>query len=486
MIVNGVTLPDLPDGVLDQYPYAIIFHSNSTGYDAYVAVCVTSPFEHLSPGMDPAIGEAYLSRGTAASYLFMPDIHDDWELLGSEAPGPLCAPVSANDYTVVWTNQESFEEVLWVDEETGEWGTEPREEAPDRVSIGRSLMNKITNEVQRLTGTTDQMNAVTIQEQLSNVHTGIKIGDVVLPAIPEDVLAEYPYVVILHTNASGDESYTYHVMNAETVYLNGAIVGSSYEELIGCTGTGVGYLFRPGNTALHDNGNIAANAMDAIGNPMSDMTVTLIWANHDVYEVTNVDTSTGEFTYGDIYFSERQNFNGVWLPKIPADAVANKPYQVSLEATVSGVHAYSILLASTSEFGFADVDVAATLGFDRGIVSSFGTGAVYVLTDAMSEWGTHTETVEYPYSKLGVIDETEVSLIWSNHDVYEVTSIDTSTMTYTTGDLYFPPLEPIDSDRVSIGYDLFNSIVKEIQRLSSTDDKMDARHALYKLTTVEA
>lgn len=77
-----------------------------------------------------------------------------------------------------------------------------------------------------------------------------------------------------------------------------------------------------------------------------------------------------------------------------------------------------------------------------------------------------------------------VTVVWANHDIYEVTSIDNSTGEYTTGGLYFPPLPAIDSDRVSIGYDLFDSIVEEVQRLSGETDKMNALSAYWKLTTV--
>ena len=57
-------------------------------------------------------------------------------------------------------------------------------------------------------------------------------------------------------------------------------------------------------------------------------------------------------------------------------------------------------------------------------------------------------------------------------------------MEYTTAGLYFPPLPAIDSDRISIGYDLCDGIVEEVQRLSGESEKMNALWAYWKLTTV--
>ena len=77
----------------------------------------------------------------------------------------------------------------------------------------------------------------------------------------------------------------------------------------------------------------------------------------------------------------------------------------------------------------------------------------------------------------------------SNHDIYVARIIDTNTgmPIEVSNTICYPPmeeLESIDSDCVSISYDLFNNIVKNIQRLYGTSEKMDALRAYQKLTTV--
>lgn len=75
-------------------------------------------------------------------------------------------------------------------------------------------------------------------------------------------------------------------------------------------------------------------------------------------------------------------------------------------------------------------------------------------------------------------------LLWSNTDVPEIAEFDPNTGAHTLKGIYFPPLPAIDTDRVSIGYDLCDGIVEEVQRLSGDQEKMDALHAYWKLTTV--
>ena len=343
------------------------------------------------------------------------------------------------------------------------------------------------------------MNAVQIREKLSAVKAGIKIGDVVLPAIPEDVLAEYPNAVI-YRETTTDNSIRYALCVSATPML---LLPKAIAQQVAGKNINImynSYAYRAfyeneawGDLTAFNNGYVEYEGQMGVAvGEFNGYLYEFIYTNHDIYKVTSVDTSTGQYVLGDIYFSERQNFNGVWLPKIPEDVLTEYPYAFivqhvySYKGTIQNRYSLNV---STSIFGYLAAGIISAVD----TISTFGSGMGGYQIKAESEWEMMEpgEFLQINWKDTIVEDDEgnvtseTMSILWSNHDIYEVTSVDINTMEYTTGGLYFPPLPAIDSDRISIGYDLCDGIVKEIQRLSGSTDKMNALRAYWKLTTVD-
>lgn len=498
MIVNGVTLPDLPAEVLETYPYL---------------TCITLPWEvtmlvastqkaafYDTAEVTGTYGISIFSyAGGTATVYGLESGATEWVVDEEPTTNGIAFwlhQVGLTDNSAFYPNHDICIATEY-DNSAGKVtvGTEVwkaaveykfEEEAPTRVSIGRSLVNGYAREVQRLTGTTEQMNAVQIREKLSTVKAAIKIGDTVLPPIPEDVLAQYPYVFFQYvTMTSGEETMTVYsglcssskfavippgmIIYDETEYADEECYNSIWTKKegvrISCFEGDADWEIEEIPTDEFGAWTVDHTSdLSSVG--MGTMTAKIVWSNHDICVVTEMDYENGiASTVGtEVYFSERQNFNGVWLPKVPADVLAEYLYDVVSIVTNGDTQKY-LLTGAVEKFIF-----------DGDVVSSSGKGVIYYTAENDRIWK------RYSYAPAGYMyleKENIIAMVWSNHDIYEYDANGA-----TTGDIWFPPLPAIDTDRVSMGYDLCDGIVEEVQRLSGDQDKMNALRAYWKLTTV--
>ena len=498
MIVNGVTLPDIPAEAKDYSHFLVFASPNEDGSKNYMLIgfsgeCLvvkdTSPLDPTMPDVYPYW--MYLPKPV----ILYETVRDGEWVYDSEATGTGYQKMSipcmtiemggaVEEYNIFWADHVIMEATLDDSGVPVSTGVQyyPTEVKPDRVSIGRSLVDGFATQVQRLTGTTDQMNAVQIQEKLSAVKAGIKIGDVVLPDIPEDVLAEYPYVFITYMSNVSYSQYMLMASASKSYRANGIL----FDETDTTDSTGnldAGVLYFMSENAWSKGMDVTAGSFFMPNGSLESSTYTVVWANHDIYEATAIDTSARTITSGEVYFSERQNFNGVWLPKIPDGFFDEKPNGIlfRLDTTQNGnTTSQYFLMHDQSGFMFFP---AAITGQDS-LVFTAGEIPLYMnITNGATEWseGTASEGF-YPMGQYG--DMYYYELLWANHDIYECT-ID-GNAPVSTDVLYFPPLPAIDTDRVSIGYDLFDGIVQDVQQLSGSTEKMNALRAYWKLTTVTA
>ena len=224
--------------------------------------------------------------------------------------------------------------------------------------------------------------------------------------------------------------------------------------------------------------------------------IEIVWSNYDIYTATAYDDVNKVPTAGtEVYFSERQNFNGVWLPKISEDVLAEYPCGVIIHSVGTSGEMYGLIVTSNpckymsaavwnpimgSEFPLPDGSGMLT-GFDSELKFTY----FWSPTDAV--WGSSEgdESNNGLLFPVGVFGSESYIPVWANNDIVEITAvIDADKNEFTTGGLYFPPLPAIDTDRVSIGYDLCDGIVEEVQRLSGETGQMNALRAYWKLTTV--
>lgn len=131
------------------------------------------------------------------------------------------------------------------------------------------------------------------------------------------------------------------------------------------------------------------------------------------------------------------DINGVTIPNVPANVLVRYPSAVILKMTGSDGTIY-VLLASVSAFGHAAGTVLGSTDYSE-LVGSFGAGRAYYAQADASVWDVGSGEVAAGELMLpvGTVDSTTVTLVWANHDVLEVTSLDTSTGDYTTDGVYF-------------------------------------------------
>lgn len=179
MTVNGVTLPDIPAEVLAEYPYAVITEMPSSYGIIYSLSVVNSPFAHGGSGLIDGVDEFYASHGVGMYYTCSTNAMDEWEAIDSEPWGPFVTIVGSQEVdgttyetTLIWSNQESFDEILWFDEETGDFGTEPEEEYATRYSILGSILVGTARQIMRLTDSTEKVKPEEFEAKLESVEKG--------------------------------------------------------------------------------------------------------------------------------------------------------------------------------------------------------------------------------------------------------------------------------------------------------------------------
>lgn len=113
---------------------------------------------------------------------------------------------------------------------------------------------------------------------------------------------------------------------------------------------------------------------------------------------------------------------GVELPDIPADVISSYPYVVIAAADQGG-----LMYASKSEFVFGEGNlVDRTLDF----VTSSGQVVLYEFVSGSDDW-TYYSTYE---GAMRSVDKDDRQFIWSNHNIYVVSSYDKETGEYTKTD----------------------------------------------------
>ena len=516
---ENVTLPPIPVELKNRYNVYGIIRVTSPVKTCYYLAGGPTFGAYVSPEQ---LGENYgalycKSKTGYIAYEYNVDESTDWEFLRNPPYGNGWCNIGVKGaYTYVITNINSdiyyaatfdpiTEDITYSSDVYFAKNIFDEVETPTRVSIGKNLMDGFADEAQRLTGTTDQMNAVQIREKLAAVRTRINIGDESLPPIPDDILANYPYVVVLKLTSNvvtGAIEYRLCASTSMYAYVPEGVMAGEYGnyKLIGTlTDAKIANCYNSSATEWGNwNDHPAGNATYVLSDYQQAEGVTVhtavVWANHDIYEITSLDMSTGDFTVGGIYFSERQNYGNLCLPKLPHEIASEYPYAVLIKSIMtygSTTAEIYYLLMATTQFGY--IDKGMLTGTVAGInaanyewVGSMTKGWSATFSSSSTEWDIDTSGVSAGNAMmiLGANNLMDFSFVWANHDIYKITSLDMTTGDYTMGDRYYPVFADADDERVSIGYDLFNDIVEQIQRLSNNEEKMNALRAYWKLTTV--
>ena len=150
---------------------------------------------------------------------------------------------------------------------------------------------------------------------------------VTLPDIPSEVLAEYPFVTI-YSLAKDNEVAGYFLYAATSIFCHvnkGVVSGDNGEyELVGSMTNGTMRMY-----ASITGWYVGAEDEIPAGSvmvPVSEVQLTngtiakytLVWSNHDILNITSIDTETGEYRTSDVYFW-KSGYENITLPPIPAE-----------------------------------------------------------------------------------------------------------------------------------------------------------------------
>lgn len=144
--------------------------------------------------------------------------------------------------------------------------------------------------------------AANLVENLPRAEAFAFGADLTLPVIPADVLASHPKAVIFQVTSATSAQFVYIAAKTAFYRVTGALIGMEYDEVVGSLGEGV-KASASGSGAWGDQIPAAVGTAGLMVGTEGNNTYSLVWANHDIYEVLAVDTTTGNITTGAVYFA---------------------------------------------------------------------------------------------------------------------------------------------------------------------------------------
>lgn len=208
MIVNGVTLPDIPEEVLTQYQYVTLvgtIGTNSQGTtSAYLLQASNSKFAVVPPGMQMLDGESYTyntlvwTEKSGACFICMPGMVDTWteeaSYMGSASPVDWTMDLSdingtVQEFDLLATNHDICIATAYdIETQTPTVGTDVYctatagfppgvEPSPTRYSIAKAILDAVARQIMRLTDSTAKVKPEEFEAKLESVSKGTVLPD---------------------------------------------------------------------------------------------------------------------------------------------------------------------------------------------------------------------------------------------------------------------------------------------------------------------
>lgn len=127
-------------------------------------------------------------------------------------------------------------------------------------------------------------------------------ANLALPVIPDSVLAGHPKAVIFMVTSQESTQFVYIATTSAFYRVAGELLGMEYDVVIGSLGEGV-KASDSGAGTWGDQFPVTAGTAGLMIGTEGNNTYSLVWANHDIYEVLAVDATTGTITTGAVYFA---------------------------------------------------------------------------------------------------------------------------------------------------------------------------------------
>ena len=190
MIVNGVTLPDIPADVLAKYPNALILWSpQEVGSDGYMLLLTKGEIAYLPPSI-LGTSSPYLkstNNGFARYMVAYPNNATEW-ILQAEMENYLMRFELLDTFSPVWANLDIYE-CTSLNLNTGAftkgdiWFPNSETPKPPRYSIASTILDAVARQIMRLTGSSAKVKPEEFEPKLEGIN--IQLQELTVTATEE-------------------------------------------------------------------------------------------------------------------------------------------------------------------------------------------------------------------------------------------------------------------------------------------------------------
>ena len=190
MIVNGVTLPDIPADVLAKYPNALILWSpQEVGSDGYMLLLTKGEIAYLPPSI-LGTSSPYLkstNNGFARYMVAYPNNATEW-ILQAEMENYLMRFELLDTFSPVWANLDIYE-CTSLNLNTGAftkgdiWFPNSETPKPPRYSIATTILDGTARQIMRLTDSTEKVKPEEFEPKLEGIN--IQLQELTVTATEE-------------------------------------------------------------------------------------------------------------------------------------------------------------------------------------------------------------------------------------------------------------------------------------------------------------
>lgn len=258
----------------------------------------------------------------------------------------------------------------------------------------------------------------------------IEVNGVSLPDIPEDVLASYPYAVIVCVMDTNGNVYWCYVSASPFFCYPATDGGLDYAMALDLASASPNTI-----TLLQTDGESWAEVATSIqypcrgDNPEDTESYETVWANHDVLTVTGLDETTGEFIIGDVFFPSSLSDPNYYAPKSWYDGMARQVMRLTGTSDKLSTTAMLALLKT--------VEPATPSGSIYGVSWAMTSDPTMTRTDAAADFSAPVPSVNgsegsspfdnlMPWSGMQIVEDDVGSFVSIPKFWYKITKTDTA------------------------------------------------------------
>lgn len=280
----------------------------------------------------------------------------------------------------------------------------------------------------------------------------------VLPDIPSEVLASYPYGTIYKETTSRSVKYVICVSDTPIVFIPRSIAEAIAGTLI-TNSLAEGVMYNTLAYRAHCNSDetgwedltifkneyvqYEGQMIVAVGSFYAS-TYEFPYSNHDIYEVTSFDVNTGSYETGDIYLpssvvSTPPFFlpDGTELPALPEGCFEKYPYgMISYVESTNGEVAYALSVAEGTYIFAPGSATGEGSDYVISLLPGYRHYRYVVAPTAASGWEQYAESTTQHSGHDFSREDGTIEIRWCNHDILTATAMNDDGTPEIGSDLY--------------------------------------------------